>query len=89
LHGVRHLLLKAILYSAELSSVLANKIHNLFNMAVVHDLEDAVGDWHDLSLLLRGKTVKLLKSKTRRKIKAKKQEELKRIHHQIPKLFLP
>jgi CHAD domain-containing protein len=88
LHGGRHLL-KAVLYSAELSPELAGKISRVFNMARVADLEDAIGDWHDLALLVKGKTVKLVKSKTRRKINAKKQKELKRIRQQIPKLFLP
>jgi CHAD domain-containing protein len=88
LHRARHLL-KAVMYSAELSPVLAKKIHKVFNVPVVKHLEDAIGDWHDLSLLLKGKTVQLLKSKTRRKIEGKKQQELKRVSHQIPKLFIP
>ncbi len=88
LHGARHLL-KAVVYSTELSPELAGKISSVFNMSVVANLEDAIGDWHDLSLLLKGKTVQLLKSKVKRKIESKKRLELKRVRQQIPKLFLP
>jgi CHAD domain-containing protein len=88
LHGARHLL-KAVMYSAELSPELAGKISSVFNMSIVNDLEDAIGDWHDLSLLLKGKTVKLLKSKTKREIEGEKRLELKRVRKQIPKIFLP
>lgn len=87
LHGVRHLL-KAVLFSSELSSELTKKVNSVFNLAAVRDLEDAIGDWHDLSLLLSGKTIRQLKSKNKRKIEDKKRQELKRVRQQIPKLFL-
>lgn len=86
LHHGRHLL-KAVLYSTELSSGVAAKINSIFNISVVADLEDAIGDWHDLSLLLKQKSARLLKQKTKRKIKEKKHQELKRVRQQIPKLF--
>jgi CHAD domain-containing protein len=88
LHPARHAL-KAIIYSAELSGSLASKIGSTFNMEVVVNLEDAIGDWHDLSLLLKGKSGDLLTPKAKKQILKKKKAELKRIRQLIPNLLIP
>jgi hypothetical protein len=87
LHNGRHLL-KAVIYSTELSPVMAGKISSVFNMTVAANLEDAIGDWHDLSLLLKGKSSRLFTQKAKQKIQTKKKAELKRVRQQIPNLLL-
>lgn len=88
LHKARHLL-KAVVYSAELSDSTALNIGRTFNMTVVANLEDAIGDWHDLSLLLKGKTGQMLTRKAEVQIKQKRKAELKRIRKLIPNLTKP
>lgn len=87
LHRARHAL-KAVIYSAELSSGMALKIHSTFNMETVVSLEDAIGDWHDLSILLKGKSGHLLTAKAKKQIQKKKKDELKRIRQLIPTLIV-
>jgi CHAD domain-containing protein len=87
LHRARHVL-KSIIYSAELSSSMASKIGSTFNMETVISLEDAIGDWHDLSILLKGKTSDLLTVQAKKQIRRKKKGELKRIYRLIPELLL-
>lgn len=86
-HPVRHIL-KAVVYSSEISSSMAEAIGKIFNMDVVVNLEDAIGDWHDLSILLKGKSGKLLTKKAKKRINKKKKTERKRIKQLIPELFL-
>jgi CHAD domain-containing protein len=85
LHPARHVL-KSVIYSVELSGSMASKINSTFNIEVVVNLEDAIGDWHDLSLLLKGKSGDLLTPKAKKQILKKKKAELKRIRQLIPNL---
>ena len=87
LHQARHVL-KSVIYSAELSSSMATKISSTFSMETVVSLEDAIGDWHDLSILLKGKSGDLLTTKAKKRIQKKKKDELKRIYQLIPELLL-
>ena len=87
LHRGRHVL-KAVIYSSELSKRMASKVGSWFNLETVINLEDAIGDWHDLSLLLRGKSGHLLTRKAKKQIIKKKKAELKRIRLLIPDLIL-
>jgi CHAD domain-containing protein len=86
LHPARHTL-KSVIYSAELSNSLASKISSAFNMETLVNLEDAIGDWHDLSILLKGKSGDLLTPKAKKEILKKKKTELKRIQQLIPNLL--
>ena len=51
LHRSRKLL-KEVAYSAELSDEVRQRLHKSFSMVVVAELEDKIGDWHDLALAL-------------------------------------
>lgn len=52
LHRSRKLL-KELIYSAEVSNALHTCLHTRFNMQAAAELEDKIGDWHDLALALR------------------------------------
>ena len=85
-HAGRHAL-KSVIYSAELSSALASKIASVFNMAVIVNLEDAIGDWHDFTILLNGKSAKWLTENDMKKMRRKRKIEQKRIGKLIPQIF--
>jgi CHAD domain-containing protein len=88
LHAARHLL-KAVIYSTELSPAMSIEVGKVFDIPVAIKLEDAIGDWHDLTLLSDSKFNQLLKKKASKKIKLKKKAELKLVRQLIPNLFLP
>ncbi len=76
LHRSRKLL-KEIAYSAELSPALHKQIQNRYRMPVVAELEDKIGDWHDLALALHTRG---LTSHTREKIAAQKKAKLQMVY---------
>lgn len=85
-HAGRHAL-KSVIYSAELSNALASKIASVFNMAVIVNLEDAIGDWHDFTILLNGKSAKWLTENDMKKMRRKRKIEQKRIGKLMPQVF--
>jgi CHAD domain-containing protein len=76
LHRSRKLL-KEIAYSAELSPTLHAHIHTRYRMPAVAELEDKIGDWHDLALAERTRN---LGAHTREKIAAQKRAKLEIVY---------
>lgn len=76
LHHTRKLL-KELIYSTELCEPLRQRIYSRFRLNVANELEDKIGDWHDLALALRSPQ---LKPATREKITAQKKAKLNQVY---------
>ena len=87
LHHNRHLL-KGILYSAEIAPSVSGLIKKRFDLDLVLKLEDAIGDWHDLSILLRKakKKSSLLSAKGMEAARRKRNEKVTFIYQSIFRL---
>lgn len=83
LHDSRKLL-KGMLYSCEISPALRKAFNERFNLRKAITLEDAIGDWHDLDMLLQSdqKGKGLYKKKTRDHL----QREITKEHKKIQSL---
>jgi CHAD domain-containing protein len=88
LHESRKLL-KEVLYSCEVSRTLRSAFDARFNLRTAVRLEDAIGDWHDLDLLLNERlgSEALTKGKIRQHLEAEKKRERKKIERLVPKLL--
>ncbi len=82
LHRSRKVL-KALLYSSELDSSVRKEITPFANLRIAATLEDAIGDWHDLEMLLKEDPDK----KVRNHLEREKNRELKKIRRLIPSLI--
>jgi CHAD domain-containing protein len=89
LHQSRHLL-KVVLYSSELSEDMRMLIEHVFNVEKVTSLEDAIGDWHDLTLLLKStRRINKFSPVTMEKIESKRDRKLELIYDLIPLMHQP
>jgi CHAD domain-containing protein len=84
LHRSRKVL-KAMVYSGELSPEIRNAIGSFCNLKAALKLEDAIGDWHDLELLL-DQHEKNKDENVERKLKSEKRRERIKINKLIPQL---
>ncbi len=75
LHNCRRRL-KELLFCAELSPGLAQRLDRFFRMPAVAELEDKIGDWHDVALALRSRD---LPAARRKKLAAQKKAKRRRI----------
>ncbi len=75
-------LLKEIVYSREISSALNARLAATYHFRTVLTLEDAIGDWHDLDLLLLHGLPHQhrLTKKIRNALKTKRNQEFKKIN---------
>lgn len=88
LHKSRKLL-KEIMYSREISAVLDARMTATYHINTVLALENAIGDWHDLELLLRhGLPHQHRLTKNMRKtLQVKRDQEYEKIQNLIPHLL--
>jgi CHAD domain-containing protein len=84
LHRSRKVL-KAMVYSGELSPEIRKAIGRFCNLKAALKLEDAIGDWHDLELLL-DQHEKNKDENVERKLKREKKRERIKINRLIPQL---
>jgi CHAD domain-containing protein len=89
LHRCRHLL-KEIIYGVEFSDETAQLLNQIFDLKKVAQLEDVIGDWHDLSILLKRTThVNRLSQKVISKIEKKKEDKIDLLFQLIPQISQP
>jgi len=88
LHKSRKVL-KEIVYSREISAALKSRLASTYHLRNVMTLEDAIGDWHDLDLLLQHGLPHQhrLTRKMRTALDKKKLLEREKISRLIPKLL--
>lgn len=81
--------LKEILYSREISSALNTRLTATYHIRTVMALEDAIGDWHDLELvLLHGFPHQHRLTKNSRKaLQVKRDQEHEKIRNLIPHIM--
>ena len=88
LHESRHLL-KGIIYASEISPGIDSHLKSKFDMNLMLELEDAIGDWHDLSILIRRNERKnILTSKGLDNAKRTRQKKLENIYELIDSIQL-
>ena len=75
--------LKAVLYSTELDPFVKRQINRFCRIHVAEQLEDAIGDWHDMYVLLHEHPEEEVNSRLRMEM----QRERKKIDRLIPKLL--
>jgi CHAD domain-containing protein len=86
LHQNRHRL-KGILYSAEIAPSVSALIKKRFDLNHILKLEDAIGDWHDLTILLhRARKGGVLSPQGVKAARKKKQEKLQFAYEAIAQL---
>jgi CHAD domain-containing protein len=88
LHKSRKLL-KEIVYSREISNGLNSRLAATYHIRTVLALEDAIGDWHDLDLLLLHGLPHQhrLTKKIRKELETKRGQEYEKIRHYIPHII--
>jgi len=72
--------LKEIAYGAEVSEYIRTQLNLRFSMAVVAELEDKIGDWHDLALAYETPG---LSSPTRERLLIQKKEKLDAVYRLV------
>jgi CHAD domain-containing protein len=72
--------LKEIAYGAEVSEYIRTQLNLRFSMAVVAELEDKIGDWHDLALAYETPGLSL---PTRERLLIQKKEKLDAVYRLV------
>lgn len=83
-------LLKEVVYSTELSEAIKKHIENSFHLKTIVVLEDAIGDWHDLKLLLKKKNPlkPALQKESQKNLKSEYRKERDKVKLLLPQILV-
>ena len=89
LHHNRHLL-KGVIYAAEITPTVSLILKRRFSLDLILKLEDAIGDWHDLSILIhKNRKKKILSKKGLQVAKRTRAKKLEIIYDLIERIHSP